>query len=88
MARIPRIYSTEERAYLKHVGIHLRQARLTARLSQEEVADRAGLSRSHISKIESALYDPQITTLLRISAAVNLDLKDLILAYPFPSYIT
>jgi transcriptional regulator with XRE-family HTH domain len=75
MARRPRTYQREETQLLERIAERVHVARRAAGISQEELAHRAHLSRSHISKIENAQYDPQITTLLRIARAFNLDLE-------------
>ncbi|WP_370635248.1 helix-turn-helix domain-containing protein [Deinococcus sp. 6YEL10] len=60
------------------MAAQIRQARQNSGYSQEELAARANLSRSHISKIESAQYDPQFTTLLRLTTALKLSMQDLL----------
>jgi transcriptional regulator with XRE-family HTH domain len=46
----------------------LRQA---ARLSQEELADRAGIHRTYVSQIERGLKSPTIVILLKLSKGLN-----------------
>ncbi len=74
MARTPRNYQRDEKQLLERIAVRVQDARLAAGFSQEELAHQAQLSRSHISKIENAKYDPQITTLMRIARAFKLDL--------------
>lgn len=77
MARVKRTYTTLEERYMREIGERIKQARLAQDLSQDELAARADLSRSHISKIEHALYDPQLITLYRIAQALNLPMHEL-----------
>ena len=48
--------------------------RRAARVSQEAVAKRAGLSRETISKIETGAVDPQLSTLHEYCRALDLEL--------------
>ncbi|WP_407650165.1 helix-turn-helix domain-containing protein [Deinococcus rhizophilus] len=85
MARKPRTYHPHETRLLQGIAARVFQARQAAGLSQEDLADRAHLSRSHISKIETSHSDPQITTLHRVARALGLSLQDLVtMADPAP----
>ena len=63
---------TDELAHL------IRQAREARGLSMSAVAERAGLSQQMISYVERGMRLPTIDTLLRISAALEVDLSDFI----------
>lgn len=78
MARRPRDYTTAEQVLLATVAGRIRALRHDAGLSQEELADRAGLSRSHISKVENPISDLQLITLFRLSTALDLPLAELV----------
>jgi transcriptional regulator with XRE-family HTH domain len=45
--------------------------RLTAGLSQEELADRAGIHRTYVSQVERGLKSPTITIFLKVSKALD-----------------
>ncbi|MEZ2141998.1 helix-turn-helix transcriptional regulator [Bradyrhizobium sp. DN5] len=45
--------------------------RHSAGLSQEELADRAGIHRTYVSQIERGLKSPTIVMLLRLSKALE-----------------
>lgn len=45
--------------------------RQTAGLSQEELADRAGIHRTYVSRIERGLKSPTIVILLKLSEALD-----------------
>jgi transcriptional regulator with XRE-family HTH domain len=52
----------------------LKNARLAAKLSQGELAARAGLSRMTVQKIEAGAIDPRVSTLLVLMRALGLEL--------------
>ena len=49
----------------------LREARATANLSQEALANEAGLHRNYISQLERALHSPSIATLFRLASVLD-----------------
>ena len=56
----------EERAQMFIVSEMLKEARLQANMTQEELALRAGTKKSYISKIENAKGNIQLSTVIRI----------------------
>jgi len=65
-------------AAIKSFATHLRVLRENAGLSQQELADRAEISKMTIQRIENAKYSVTLDTLVSISDALNLPLKKLI----------
>lgn len=59
-------------------GRVLRRVRRERDLSQEALADRAGLARNHVSEIERARRDPRLTTLVHIADALDMGLGELL----------
>lgn len=55
----------------------MRQARTAAGLSQQQLADRLGVSRQTINAIEQGDYNPTIRLCLGICRALGLTLNDL-----------
>lgn len=53
------------------LGNELRKARVAAKLTQEEVAARAKISREYINRLEQEKYTPTVTVLMRVCAAVG-----------------
>jgi transcriptional regulator with XRE-family HTH domain len=53
----------------------LRSHREKAGLSQEELADRAGLHRTFISQVERGLKSPSLNSLVSLAAALGLKLS-------------
>jgi transcriptional regulator with XRE-family HTH domain len=45
--------------------------RQSARLSQEELADRAAIHRTYVSQVERGLKSPTIVVLFRLAKALN-----------------
>lgn len=55
-------------------GVRLRAAREKAGLTQEDLAERAGIDRPAYSEIERGLRDARLSTLLRIETALGAEL--------------
>ena len=53
----------------------LRWARLTAGLSQRQLAEKSGLPQSTIGRIEAGLVDPRVGTLSKLVRACGYDLE-------------
>jgi transcriptional regulator with XRE-family HTH domain len=58
-------------------GRTLRKARRDRDLSQEALADEAGLSAKHVGEIERANKDPRLTTVLKLADALELRSNEL-----------
>ena len=56
----------EERAQMFIVSEMLKEARKEAKMTQQELAEKAGTKKSYISKIENARGNIQLSTLFRI----------------------
>lgn len=56
----------EEKAQMFIVSEMLKEARKDAKLTQEQLAEKAGTKKSYISKIENAKGNIQLSTLIRI----------------------
>ena len=57
---------------------NLRRLRTSAGLSQEELADRAGLHRTYISSVERAQRNISLENLFRIARGLEVNAQDLI----------
>jgi transcriptional regulator with XRE-family HTH domain len=60
------------------IGDHIRSARLHANLSQERLAELAGMDRQAINRIEQGHQSPILDNLLRIADALDIPLADLV----------
>jgi DNA-binding XRE family transcriptional regulator len=56
----------EEKAQMFIVSEMLKEARIQAKLTQEQLAEKAGTKKSYISKIENGKGNIQLSTLIRI----------------------
>lgn len=56
---------------LARLGVVVRERRLAQKLSQEALADAAGIDRSHMGKIERGERNVTFLNLLRISTALG-----------------
>jgi len=65
-------------AGIKSFATHLRILREKAGMSQQELADAAGVSKITIQRIENAKYSVTIDTLISIAEALNIPLKKLV----------
>jgi transcriptional regulator with XRE-family HTH domain len=50
-------------------------------MSQEALADAAGLGAKHVSEIERANRDPRLTTVLKLAQALDLRAGELLALY-------
>lgn len=57
---------------------HIKNIRYAANISQEELALRANIDRSFLSRLERGVANPSYLILLRISEALEKPLKELI----------
>jgi transcriptional regulator with XRE-family HTH domain len=62
-------------------GRTVRKARRDRDLSQEALADEAGLSAKHVGEIERANKDPRLTTVLKLADALELRSNELFLQF-------
>ncbi|MCK6205608.1 helix-turn-helix transcriptional regulator [Bacillus infantis] len=56
---------------------NVKQARLQAELTQQELADRVGITRQTVSLIEKGKYNPSLKLCLQICYAVQSKLDEL-----------
>lgn len=64
---------------LQSIGKNLKLYRKQKHMTQDIVAERAGLSKNYISQIELGLKKPSVETLIRLANAIGVS-SDLILA--------
>ena len=68
------IMMDSESEILREIGGLLRRARLTAAMTQEQVADLAGISRPRYRDIEKGTAAARATTLINIARALGLEM--------------
>ncbi|MGB8287341.1 XRE family transcriptional regulator [Rhizobium ruizarguesonis] len=57
---------------------NLRTLRQARKMSQEELAHRAGIDRTYISSLERCVYSPTIEVLDRLAAVLGVEPADLL----------
>lgn len=62
---------------LKAIGERIKELRLKNSMSQEAFAEKIGLDRSYICKIESGQKNLTLETLIKICEGLNVSLKEL-----------
>lgn len=60
------------------LGIKIKLLRTKQKLSQEKLAEIAGLNKNSLGAIERGTSSPSIETLNRIANALNIELKELV----------
>ena len=60
------------------MATNLRRARHASKMTQEELADRAGLSARYLGSIERAVVSTSVTVLGRLAQALRIDACELI----------
>ena len=60
------------------IGEEIRAARLHANLTQERLAELAGLDRQAVNRIEQGRQSPVLDNLIRIAYALGVPLADLV----------
>lgn len=61
----------------RELGNRIRDARLAADLTQEKLAELAGVDRRTLQHAEAGETDPKFSLLLRLARALHLPVKDL-----------
>lgn len=74
-----RVSSTSDYTdYLIRLGLAIRSARKLQAISQEALADLAGIDRSHVGKIERGERNVSILNVVRIACALHCKPSDLL----------
>ena len=66
----------------EQIGENIRAARKSKGLKQEQLAEIAGLSTNHISKLENGKSGLQLNTLIQLADALDLSLDELVFGDP------
>lgn len=74
---VQRIYAKTNTmsARIKEIAASIKDARYAKALTQKELGQRVGLPQSHISKIEKGDVDLQLSSLVEIARALDLEVK-------------
>ncbi len=63
---------------IRLIGLNIAYYRKLKGISQIELAEKINISRTHMSRIETALCEPPLHVLLDIAEALDIDIKDLL----------
>lgn len=66
--------------FLTAFGVNLRDARNSARISQEELASLAGLDRTYISLLERGKRNPSLVCIGKLAQALKIPISDVFAA--------
>jgi transcriptional regulator with XRE-family HTH domain len=75
----------QDKTLLLQLGERVKALRVTRGLSQEELAERAGMSLKHLGQIERAATEPSITAVLGLCKGLEVRVLELL---PDPARIT
>ncbi len=65
---------------MQRVGLRVIEARQAIDVTQEELAERVGLSRRQMNRVEAGKANIALSVLIEISAALRIDAGDLFMA--------
>jgi DNA-binding XRE family transcriptional regulator len=75
---VPRERSEDWPQVARALGVRVSLLRLSRKLTQEQLAHAAGLSRSYVQKIEHATVCPTLDVLLRLARALDVTVIQLL----------
>ena len=58
-------------------GLVVRERRLAAGLSQEALAERCGIDRKSISRMETGAFSPRLDSVFNVAAALHIPVSEL-----------
>jgi transcriptional regulator with XRE-family HTH domain len=67
-----------EKAFLKKIGMNIRELRKSKGLSQVELAHICDFEKANMNRIEAGVTNPTIKTLLKIASALDVDLFEIL----------
>jgi transcriptional regulator with XRE-family HTH domain len=70
--------SDENRRYLQQFGLHLKLLRVKRGLTQEQLAERAGMHRTFIGRLERGQSGINVERLADLAAGLGVDPADLL----------
>ena len=65
------------KAWTGQVGWKIKELRLAAHMNQSELAEKAGLTQSHVSRLERAEHSPTHFTLEKIAKALGIEVGEI-----------
>lgn len=65
-------------APVERMAMRVKEWRERRGLTQEQLADKAGISRGFLARLETARHDPKLSTLEKIAKALKVDIAKLL----------
>lgn len=62
----------------KRIGDNLRILRAKLRISQEDLAEKAGISAKYLTQIENEKVNPSILVLFKLAKALDITINDIV----------
>jgi transcriptional regulator with XRE-family HTH domain len=56
----------------------IKRLRAAREMTQERLAEKTGLTRVHIARLESGNHDPTLSTLMKLAKALKVTVSDLL----------
>lgn len=74
------VEQTEVLKLLKSLSKHMRQRRKSLGITQEQLADRAGLTPNYVARLEMEKRLPSFTVLVALASALEMPVSELLLS--------
>ena len=68
----------QDEAYLKQLGLQVRVLRTALHLTQEELAERAGIDRTYVSRLERGQHNVTVLMVARLARALGAEGRELL----------
>jgi transcriptional regulator with XRE-family HTH domain len=65
-------------APIERIAMRIKALRDKRQMSQEDLAERAGISRGYLARLETGRHDPTITTLEKLAKALHVKVTELL----------
>lgn len=62
---------------LKSFGMRVKELRVSRKLTQEQVAEKCGISSKYVSRIEMGRHFPSFDILVKLSAVMKVEMSDM-----------
>ena len=65
-------------APVERLAMRLKRLRKVRKMTQEQLAGRAGLTRGYVARLETGRHDPALSTLEKLAKALRVKVADLL----------
>lgn len=70
---LSKIFSMEDTLFYRKLGQKIKNLRVEAGLTQEKLAEKAGISLDYMGKIEVSINRPGLKTILKLARALDVE---------------